>query len=53
MDPPVKAGVLRSPGMWGDHLDSLSPGILGRRLQDPPLPHTWKPSEASQVPADL
>lgn len=36
-----------------DHLDPLSPGILGRRLQEPPLSHTWKPSEASLVPADL
>lgn len=32
-----------------DHLDPLSHGILGRRLQGPPPPCTWKPSEASLV----
>lgn len=32
-----------------EHLDPLSLGILGRRLQAHPRlpPHTWKPSEAS------
>lgn len=51
--PTSKSRCTQEPCDVGDHLDSLSPGILGQRLQGPPLPHTWKPSEASLVPADL